>query len=381
MLGGSVRGLQGGHFMRFITIGELLLRLSPPDYNKLRSAHVFDVNYGGAESNVAMALANMGIDATVFTVLPDSSIGKSAGRSLKENYVHTSKILYDNRKTARMGLYYLEEGFGVRASKVIYDRANSSMATYDYSTVDLEALLKDYDWLHLTGITPALSKNCEELVFRAIKTAKELGLTLSFDCNFRAKLWSWEEARDCITKYIPYVDVLFGIEPFHLPDGMGGDFKDGLSMQPEIQDQDEVFHEIARQYGDKIIARHVRYVHSGSENSLKAYMYYNGHTYESRTFRFTILDRVGGGDAFASGLIFALIIRRYQEKLKSGELTMDDIPKRLRKAVTRKMRTNDLVNFAVASSVIKHTIRGDINITDDVDSIYNLMEQTYEIKR
>ncbi|MGN0298794.1 MAG: sugar kinase [Lachnospiraceae bacterium] len=368
--------------MKFITIGEILLRLSPPDYNKLRSAHSFNVNYGGAECNVAMALANMGVDATVFTVLPDSSIGKSAGRSLKENYVHTSKILYDDRKTARMGIYFLEEGFGVRASKVIYDRANSSVATYDYSQVDLEGLLKDYDWLHLTGITPALSANCEDLVFRAIKTAKKLGLTISFDCNFRAKLWTWEQARDCITRYIPYVDVLLGIEPFHLPDGKGGDYKDGLSMQPNIEDQDDVFKEIVRQYGDKIIARHVRYVHSGSENSLKAYMYYNGHTFESRTFRFNILDRVGGGDAFASGLIFALIVRRYQDRINAGEITLEDVPKRLQKAVGRgKMRSNDIVNFAVASSVIKHTIRGDINITDDVNSIYSLMNQTYEINR
>lgn len=368
--------------MKFITIGEILLRLSPPDYNKLRSAHLFNVNYGGAECNVAMALANMGVDATVFTVLPDSSIGKSAGRSLKENYVHTSKILYDDSKTSRMGLYYLEEGFGVRASKVIYDRANSSMAKYDYSNVDLESLLKNYDWLHLTGITPALSANCQNLIFRAIQTAHQLGLTISFDCNFRAKLWTWEEARNCITQYIPYVDVLFGIEPFHLPDGKGGDFKDGLSMQPDIEDQDDVFREIARQYGEnKIIARHVRYVHSGSENSLKAYMYYKGHTYESRTFRFNILDRVGGGDAFASGLIFALIVRRYQDRIADGEITMEDVPKRLQKAVSKKMRSNDIVNFAVASSVIKHTIRGDINITDDINAIYGLMEQTYEIKR
>ena len=188
---------------------------------------------------------------------------------------------------------------------------------------------------------------------QALYAAKKLGMTVSFDCNFRSKLWSFGEARDILSRYLPYVDILIGIEPIHLEDEHGHDLKDGLSMQPNYEDQDRIFQELAKRYHFKAIARHVRYVHSGSENSLKAYLYSNGKTYESDLFRFQILDRVGGGDAFSSGLIYALM---------------------------EGMTPEDTVNFAVASSVMKHAIRGDTNITDK-DSILRLMNQTYDIQR
>ncbi len=337
--------------IRFITIGEILLRLSPPNYEKIRTANSFIINYGGAEANVAASLANLGVDSTFFTVLPDNSVGKSAVRFLRTNDVHMSKTLFSGE---RIGIYYLEEGFAVRSSKVIYDRKGSSFATYDYSNVDMKAVLAGFDWLHLSGITPALSKNCRELIMMALVAAKELGITVSFDCNYRSALWEWQEARDCITEYLPFVDVLIGIEPLNLPGPDGRDLKDGLSLQPSFKEQDKIFAALASRYDFKAIARHVRYVHSGSENSLKAFLWYNGETYESKTFRFNILDRVGGGDAFASGLIYAL---------------MDN------------MEPNDIINFAVSSSVIKHTIHGDFNVTDDKQSIFRLMNQEYEIKR
>lgn len=336
--------------MRFITIGELLMRLSPPNYEKIRTTNSFIINFGGAEANVAVSLANLGVDASVFTVVPDNDIGKSAIRYLKANDVHTSPIIFSGE---RMGTYYLEEGISVRASQVIYDRKHSAFAEYDYTTLDITNILKDYDWLHLSGITPALSNNCEILMEQALYAAKKLGMTVSFDCNFRSKLWSFGEARDILSRYLPYVDILIGIEPIHLEDENGRDLKDGLSMQPDYEDQDRIFQELARRYHFKAIARHVRYVHSGSENSLKAYLYYEGKTYESDLFRFQILDRVGGGDAFSSGLIYAL---------------MDG------------MKPEDTVNFAVASSVMKHAIRGDTNITDK-ESILRLMNQTYDIQR
>ncbi|MDE6001717.1 MAG: sugar kinase [Clostridia bacterium] len=339
--------------IKFITMGELLLRLSPPNYEKIRTTDEFKVTYGGAEANVAAALSNLGIDASYFTVVPDSSIGKAAIRYLRSNDVHCSPCIYSD--SGRMGIYFLEEGFGVRPSKVTYDRKDSSFATYDFSKVDFEAKLKGFTWLHLSGITPALSQNCRDLIMYAIKAAKELKITVSFDCNFRSALWGWQEARDCITEYLPYVDVLFGIEPINLRDESGKDIKDGLSMNPSYKEQDRVFREIHKRYPNiNAIGRHVRYVHSGSENSLKAFMWYNGETYESRTFRFNILDRVGGGDAFASGMIYALM---------------------------RKMSAEEIVNFAVASSVIKHTMHGDFNITDDEESIRHIMNQEYEIRR
>lgn len=338
--------------IKFITMGELLLRLSPPNYEKIRTTDEFKVTYGGAEANVAASLANLGIDSSYFTVVPDSSIGKAAIRYLRSNDVHCSPCIYS--KQGRMGIYFLEEGFGVRSSKVTYDRKESSFALYDFSKIDFKEKLKGFTWLHLSGITPALSKNCRSLIMYALQAAKELGITVSFDCNFRSALWGWQEARDCITEYLPYVDVLFGIEPLNLPGPDGKDLKDGLSMNPSYKEQDRIFREISKRFDIKAIGRHVRYVHSGSENSLKAFMWYEGETYESRTFRFNILDRVGGGDAFASGMIYALM---------------------------REMKPDDIVNFAVASSVIKHTMHGDFNITDDEESIIKLMNQEYEIRR
>ncbi|MCD7760416.1 MAG: sugar kinase, partial [Clostridiales bacterium] len=259
----------------------------------------------------------------------------------------------------RLGTYYLETGFGIRASKVTYDRKHSAITEYDFGKVDLDELLEGYTWLHLSGITPALAPSCADFTLKCIQKAKEKGLTVSFDGNFRSRLWTWEEARDYCTKCLPYVDVLFGIEPYHLwkdeADHSRGDWKDGVPLQPSYEEQDEVFQHFVERYPNlKCIGRHVRYAHSGSENSLKAYMWYQDHTFESKLFTFNILDRVGGGDAFASGLIYAMM---------------------------HNYRPMDLVNFAVASSVIKHTIHGDANITDDVQSIRNLMNMNYDIKR
>lgn len=338
--------------IKFITMGELLLRLSPPNYDKIRTTDEFRVTYGGAEANVAASLSNLGIDSSYFTVVPDSSIGKGAIRYLRSFDVHCSPCVYAEK--GRLGIYFLEEGFGVRSSKVTYDRENSAFSKYDFSRIDFKEKLKDYNWLHLSGITPALSQNCRDLMTYALKAAKELGMTVSFDCNFRSALWGWQEARDCITEYLPYVDVLFGIEPINLRDENGKDIKDGISLNPTYKEQDRIFRELYKRYRFKAIGRHIRYVHSGSENSLKAFMWYDGETYESKTFRFNILDRVGGGDAFASGMIYALM---------------------------RQMKPDDIVNFAVASSVIKHTMHGDFNITDDEESIKMLMNQEYEIRR
>ena len=347
---------------KFITMGEIMLRLSPPNYEKIRMASSFEASYGGSEANIALALANLGIDSTFFSVVPNNSLGKSAIRMLRSNDVHCTPVILstpEETPTHRLGTYYLETGYGIRPSKVIYDRKHSALSEYDFSHYDLEALLRDFDWLHLSGITPAIGGNCAELILNMLRTAKELGLTVSFDGNFRSKLWSWEEARDYCTQCLPYVDVLLGIEPYHLwkdeADHSKGDWKDGVPLQPSYEQQDEIFQRFVERYPNiKCIGRHVRYAHSGSENSLKAFMWYQGHTFESKLFTFNILDRVGGGDAFASGLIYAM---------------MNDY------------KPMDLINFAVASSVIKHTIHGDANITDDVSSIRNVANMNYDIKR
>lgn len=347
---------------KFITIGEIMIRLTPPNYEKIRMTHSFEASYGGSEANIALALANLGVDSTFFTVVPDNSLGKSAIRLLRSNDVHCTPVILstpEETPTHRLGSYYLETGYGIRPSKVIYDRKHSAITEYDFSKVDLYQLLEGYTWLHLSGVTPALAPNCKQLTMDCLKVAKELGITVSFDGNFRSKLWTWEEARDFCTECLPYVDVLLGIEPYHLwkdeKDHSKGDVKDGVPLQPTYEQQDEIFQVFVERYPNiKCIGRHVRYAHSGSENSLKAFLWYEDHTFESKLFTFNILDRVGGGDAFASGLIYAMM---------------------------HDYKPMDMVNFAVASSAIKHTIRGDANITDDATSIRNLMNMNYDIKR
>ena len=354
--------LSGKGGQKFITFGEIMLRLTPPDYGKIRVATNFEASYGGSEANIALALANLGVDSTFFTVVPNNSLGKSAVRMLRSNDVHCTPVILstpEETPTHRLGTYYLETGYGIRPSKVTYDRKHSAITEYDFGKVDLDWLLSGFDWLHLSGITPALSPSCADFILACLKAAKEKGLTVSFDGNFRSTLWTWDEARDFCTKCLPYVDVLLGIEPYHLwrdeSDHAKGDWKDGVPLQPSYEQQDEVFQHFVERYPNlKCLARHVRYAHSGSENSLMAYMWYQGHTFESKLFTFNILDRVGGGDAFASGLIYAMM---------------------------HGCKPVDMVNFAVASSVIKHTIHGDGNIIDDAESIRNLMNMNYDIKR
>ena len=265
---------------------------------------------------------------------------------LRSNDVHCTPMILstpEETPTHRLGTYYLETGYGIRPSKVTYDRKHSAITEYDLTKVDIEQLLDGFDWLHLSGITPALCKSCADFILECLKVAKEKGLTVSFDGNFRSKLWTWEEARDYCTKCLPYIDVLLGIEPYHLwkdeNDHSKGDWKDGVPLQPSYEEQDKIFQKFVEKYPNlKCIARHIRYAHSGSQNSLKAFLWYEGHTFESKMFTFNILDRVGGGDALASSLIYAM---------------MNDY------------KPMDIANFAVASSVLKHTIRGDANITDN----------------
>ena len=342
--------------MKVVTFGEVMLRLAPENYLRFVQSEKYEATFGGAEANVAVSLANYGVDCAFVSKLPAHEIGQAAVNSLRKFGVDTSKIV---RGGARVGIYYCEKGASQRPSKVIYDRKHSAMAEYDFSDVDLFALLDGFDWLHLSGITPALGENCAQLTLDLLRVAKEKNMTVSFDGNFRSALWTWEQARDFCTQCLPYVDILLGIEPYHLwkdeSDHSKGDWKDGVPLQPSYEEQDDVFQHFVERYPNlKCIARHVRYAHSGSENSLKAFMWYDGHTFESKLFTFTILDRVGGGDAFASGLIYAML---------------------------HDYKPMDMLNFAVASSVIKHTIHGDANITDDVSSIRNLMNMNYDIRR
>ena len=331
---------EAGNPHKFITMGEIMLRLTPPNYEKIRMATSYEASYGGSEANIALALASLGVDSTFFTVVPDNSLGKSAIRMLRSNDVHCEPVIFSTPQqtpTHRMGTYYLETGYGIRASEVIYDRKHSAITEFDFDSYDLKNLLKDYTWLHLSGITPALGENCRKLVMRSLQIAKEMGLVTSFDGNFRSALHLWRDEED----------------------HGKGDVKDGVPLQPDFEQQEEVFRAFVKRYPNlQCIARHVRYAYSGSENSLKAYMWYNGQTYESYKLTFNILDRVGAGDAFAGGLLYGMM-NGYEPE--------------------------EMLNFAVASSAIKHTIRGDANLIDNVAVIRNLMKASlgngFDIKR
>ena len=339
--------------------GEVMLRLCPKGKKRFAQSlpGELDATFGGGEANVCASIAMLGGKSRYLTSLPDNPVARAFAAQLAGIGSDVSRILFS--KTGRMGVYYAEHGSNMRGSNVIYDREYSTISMLDKDAYDFNSMLDGVTHLHLSGITPALAPNCRQLVLDMLKVASAKGMTVSFDGNFRSTLWTWEEARDFCTECLPYVNILLGIEPYHLwkdeNDHSKGDWKDGVPLHPSYEQQDEIFQRFVERYPNiQCIARHVRYAHSGSENSLKAFMWYEGHTFESKLFTFNILDRVGGGDAFASGLIYAMI---------------------------HNYKPMDMINFAVASSVIKHTIHGDANITDDVKTIKNLANMNYDIKR
>ncbi|MDP4089528.1 MAG: sugar kinase [Bacillota bacterium] len=336
--------------MKFISIGEILARFSPQNFEKIVQADSYNLHFGGAEVNVAVSLANLGVDTSVFSVVPKNTLADASLRYLKSHGVDTKHI---KRGGERLGLYYLEEGTSIRPSEAVYDRKYSSISQVDSNSIDFIEILKEYQWLHISGITPALSENCRILTEKALKAAKSLNLMVSFDPNFRSKLWDFETARDVLSRYMQYVDVLVGIEPIHLKDGNGKELKEGLSMNPNFDTMDYIFKKLNEKYNFKVIARTVREMHSSSNNSLKAFLHVNGQTFDSKKIKFDIVDRVGGGDAFTSGLIYALMEHFEPQKT---------------------------VDFATASSAIKHTIRGDANITSR-EEIERLLGSGFEIKR
>ena len=335
---------------KFITIGEILLRLTPLNYENIHVANHFQAAYGGTEANVAVNLANLGVDATFFSVVPNTSLGDGAIRTLRSNKVHCTPVILstpEETPTHRLGTCYLETDCGIQGSRVFYDRKHSALTEYDLSKVDADLLLDGFTWLHLSSVTPALSKSCADFILKCLKTAKAKGLTVSFDSTFCSSLWTLEEAQDYCTMCLPYVDVLIGIEPDHLQ-------KDGSSLQPSCEEQEQIFRHFIHRYPNiGCIARHVRHAHSNTASSLKAFLWYQGHTFESKMYTSNILDCMGGGDAFASGLIYAMM--NHYEPM-------------------------DMVNFAAASSVISHTFPSDNNITVSAESIKAIMNMNFDIK-
>ena len=327
--------------MRVITLGEIMMRLMPEGYSRFVQANKFEVSYAGGEANVAVSLANYGIDAAFVSKVPANEIGQASVNALRKLGVDTSFML---RGGARLGTYYVEKGASQRPSKVIYDRAYSAFALSDNGEYDWDKIFDGADWFHFTGITPALGDNVAQLTEQALKVAKAKGLTVSCDLNYRNKLWSKEKAREVMTSLMKYVDVcisneedasdVFGIKADGT-DVTGGKLnKDGyVSVAKQLKDK----------FGFKYVAITLRTSLSANDNKW-AGLLYDGNAYFSKEYLIHIVDRVGGGDSFGGGLIYSLL---------------------------NGYDCQQAIEFAVAASCLKHSIEGDFNMVS-VDEVRKL---------
>lgn len=317
---------------RVVTLGEIMLRLTTPGHERFVQADSFDVCYGGGEANCCVSLSNYGLETRFVSKVPENAIGQSAINSLRRFGVDTTHMV---RGGERLGLYYLESGASQRASQVIYDRARSSISEATASDFDWEAIFKDADWFHFTGITPALSDSAAELTLEALKAAKERGITVSVDLNYRQKLWSQEKAKEVMTKLMEYVDVCIGNEEdSDKVFGIKAENTDISKGEINHAGYEEVAKKIIETFNVKLVASTLRESHSASDNGWSAILYDGEKTYLSKKYDLRIVDRVGGGDSFASGLIYGLVM----------ENPLDEA-----------------LEFAVAASALKHTIPGDTN--------------------
>ena len=309
-----------------------MLRLNPPLYQRFLQTDTFDATFGGGEANVAVSLANYGIDSAYVTKLPEHEIGQMAVNSLRRFGVDTRPIV---RGGDRVGIYYLEKGASQRGSKVIYDRKYSSIYAAKREDFDWDVILDGADWFHFTGITPALGDEVAAICLDALQTAKEKKVKVSCDLNFRKKLWTREKAGKVMAELMPYVDVCIANEE-------DADMVFGIRAENTDVEKGVVNHEgyksVAKQLADRFgfekVAITLRGSISANDNDWAAMLYDGSEYYFSRSYRIHIVDRVGGGDSFGGGLIYALL---------------------------NGYSMQDTIEFAVAASALKHTIEGDYN--------------------
>lgn len=316
-----------------VTFGELMLRLAPENYLRFVQSERYQATFGGAEANVAVSLANYGVNAAFVTKLPLHEIGQAAVNSLRKFGVETGKIV---RGGERVGIYYCEKGASQRPSKVIYDRAYSSFATAKREDFDWQCIFDGARWFHFTGITPALSDGTAEICLDAVKEAKKKNITVSCDLNFRKKLWSKEKAGKVMGELCKYVDYCIANEE---------DAKDVFGIEAENADVDggkldrngyvSVAKKLTERFGFKGVAVTLRESRSANDNGWSGMLYTGGTAYFSKKYSMHIVDRVGGGDSFGGGLIYALL-NRYAPQ--------------------------EAIGFAVAASCLKHSVEGDYNL-------------------
>ena len=330
---------------KVVTMGEIMLRLSTPNNERFIQADEFDVCYGGGEANVAVSLANYGHDAEFVTKVPTNPIGDSAVAALRKMNVKTDNIA---RGGERLGIYFLETGAAMRASNVVYDRAHSSISTAEPSDFDFDKIFDGCDWFHFTGITPAVSDKAAELTEIALKAAKAKGVKVSCDLNFRKKLWSSEKAQRIMSNLMQYVDVCIGNEEdAEKVLGFKPGATDVTSGELELAGYKSIFEQMVEKFNFEYVISSLRVSHSASDNGWSACIYSRDtkEFYHSKEYRVhPIVDRVGGGDSFAGGVICGML---------DGK------------------NFKDALEFGVAASALKHTIPGDMNIVTraEVDNL------------
>ena len=327
---------------KIVTMGEIMLRLSSPGQTRFVQSDYFDVVYGGGEANVAVSCANYGHDAYFVTKLPAHEIGQCALNALRKYGVHCN---YVARGGNRLGIYYLESGASMRPSKVIYDRAGSSMAEAEPADFDFDAIMEGADWFHWSGITPAISDKAALLTRLACEAAKRHGVTVSCDLNFRKKLWTSEKAISVMRPLMKYVDVCIGNEEdAQLCLGFKPD-ADVEGGKTDAEGYYGIFQGMMKEVGFKYVVSTLRESFSATHNGWKALIYDGKEFYQSKHYDIMpIIDRVGGGDSFSGGLIHGLLTKETQ---------------------------GEALEFAVAASALKHTIPGDFNLVsaDEVESL------------
>ncbi len=315
-----------------ITFGEIMLRLAPEGYYRFVQAERYGATYGGGEANVAVSLANFGLDSGFVTKLPSHEIGQAGINALRRYGVDTSQIV---RGGSRVGIYFLEKGASQRPSKVVYDRAGSSIAEAKREDFDWDQIFEGADWFHFTGITPALGSNVAEICLEACQKAKKKGIPISCDLNYRNKLWSRERAGEVMGELCRYVDVCIANEE-DAGDvfGIRAEGTDVITGKVNQEGYKEVAGKLAGRFGFRKVAITLRESISANDNHWAAMLYDQGECYFSKKYPMHIVDRVGGGDSFGAGLIYACL---------------------------EGMGAQEAIEFAVAASCLKHSIEGDFN--------------------
>ncbi len=329
---------------KVVTFGEIMMRLQTPGYKRFIQAQSLEVEYGGGEANVAVSVANYGMQACFVTKLPENPIGDACLAQLRKMNVCTKHIA---RGGERLGIYFAEKGASQRASNVVYDRAHSSIATASPEDFDWEAIFEGADWFHFTGITPAISDEAAAISLMACKKAKEMGVKISCDLNFRKKLWTSEKAGRVMGELCQYVDVLIANEEdAEKVFGIKAAATDITSGELSDEGYKDVCRQLVDRFGFEKVAITLRESISASVNNWAALLYDGGEFYKSKKYTMNIVDRVGGGDSFGGGLIYAIL---------------------------SDYSSQDVIEFAVAASCLKHSIEGDMNLVS-LAEVKNLMK-------